>query len=76
MAREDDELGVTDLLAGDFIGAFGGFLSRDIRRNDYALGWTAAERWADEGGRGDIRVETRRAFAALDRTTSTRGIDS
>lgn len=40
-----DADGVTDLLAGDFIGAFGGFLSREVRRNDYALGWTATERW-------------------------------
>lgn len=44
----DDE-GVTDLLAGDFIGAFGGFLSREVRRNDFALGWASTERWADGG---------------------------
>lgn len=41
--------GATDLLAGDFIGAFGGFLSKDVRRNDYALGWASTERWADAG---------------------------
>lgn len=41
--------GVTDLLAGDFIGAFGGFLSRDLRRNDFALGWASTEAWARHG---------------------------
>lgn len=41
----DDERGVADLLAGDFIGAFGGFLSRRIRRSDYQLGWRAASQW-------------------------------
>jgi predicted acylesterase/phospholipase RssA len=41
--------GVTDLLAGDFIGAFGGFLSRDLRRNDFALGWASMEAWAAHG---------------------------
>jgi AcrR family transcriptional regulator len=32
-----------------------------------------AERWADEGGRGDIQADTRRALSTLDRTTTTRG---
>ena len=46
---EDGGDGVTDLLAGDFIGAFGGFLSRDLRRNDFALGWASTEAWAAKG---------------------------
>ena len=57
--------GVSDLLAGDFIGAFGGFLSQDIRRNDYALGWTATERWADRGLRDHgVDEPTAKAVAA------------
>ncbi|HSM65683.1 MAG TPA: hypothetical protein VK860_05215, partial [Ilumatobacteraceae bacterium] len=40
-----DDRGVADLLAGDFIGAFGGFLSRRVRRSDYQLGWRAASTW-------------------------------
>lgn len=43
LATEDH--GVADLLAGDFIGAFGGFLSRQIRRSDYQLGWRASAAW-------------------------------
>jgi AcrR family transcriptional regulator len=31
-----------------------------------------AERWADDGGRRDIRTDTRRAFAALESTRTTR----
>jgi len=49
MVDEDGAAGVTDLLAGDFIGAFGGFLSRDLRRNDFALGWASTEARAEQG---------------------------
>jgi predicted acylesterase/phospholipase RssA len=48
LLADDDEQGVTDLLAGDFIGAFGGFLDRRIRRNDFALGWACTTRWVGE----------------------------
>lgn len=41
--------GVTDVLAGDFIGAFGGFLDRRIRRSDFALGWKSTRAWVDAG---------------------------
>jgi predicted acylesterase/phospholipase RssA len=64
--------GVTDLLAGDFIGAFGGFLSRDLRRNDFALGWAATEGWAEQGlfDHGVGRDGTDRVMARLaDRRT-------
>lgn len=43
-ARESDD-GVSDLLAGDFIGAFGGFLDTGIRRNDFVLGWASTKGW-------------------------------
>ena len=42
--------GVNDLLAGDFAGAFGGFLSQRVRRSDYVLGWRTARRWIENGG--------------------------
>lgn len=48
LARDGDS-GVNDLLAGDFVGAFGGFLSRDLRRNDFALGWASTEAWVEHG---------------------------
>jgi len=43
-----EDAGVSDLLAGDFIGAFGGFLDRDIRRSDFALGWACTRSWVDD----------------------------
>ncbi len=48
LSRERDE-GVSDLLAGDFIGAFGGFLSEEIRRSDFALGWESTRAWIPGG---------------------------
>jgi predicted acylesterase/phospholipase RssA len=42
------ERGVNDLLAGDFIGAFGGFLDRSIRASDFALGWRSVATWAPD----------------------------
>ncbi|NNE96317.1 MAG: hypothetical protein HKN24_09845 [Acidimicrobiales bacterium] len=37
--------GVDELLTGDFVGAFGGFLKRSIRASDFALGWVSAAHW-------------------------------
>lgn len=67
LAQEEED-GVTDLLAGDFIGAFGGFLSRDLRRNDFALGWASTEAWATDGllEHGIDQDGTDRVMAALD----------
>jgi predicted acylesterase/phospholipase RssA len=42
------ERGVNDLLAGDFIGAFGGFVDRRIRASDFALGWRSVATWAPD----------------------------
>lgn len=63
----DDDRGVTDLLAGDFVGAFGGFLSRDLRRNDFALGWASTEQWAEHGllDHGLDRDDTEELMATL-----------
>lgn len=65
---EQRDPGVTDLLAGDFVGAFGGFLSRDLRRNDFALGWASTEEWAEHGllDHGVDRDGSDRIMAALD----------
>src|SRR6056297_2972856 len=50
LPQSDSTEGVTDLLAGDFIGAFGGFLEQSIRRSDYALGWSSTQTWIAQGG--------------------------
>ena len=47
-AREDVEH-VGDLLAGDILGDFGGFLQADLRRSDFALGYASVLAWAPEG---------------------------
>jgi hypothetical protein len=45
-----DEAGdVAGLLAGELIGDFGGFLSRDLRASDFGLGYESALAWARDG---------------------------
>jgi predicted acylesterase/phospholipase RssA len=43
----DDDVG--SLLAGEFMGDFGGFLSRELRASDFALGYQSTIAWLDEG---------------------------
>jgi hypothetical protein len=43
----DDDLG--SLLAGEFMGDFGGFVSRDLRASDFALGYQSALAWLETG---------------------------
>jgi hypothetical protein len=43
----DDEVG--SLLAGEFMGDFGGFVSHELRASDFALGYESAIAWLDEG---------------------------
>jgi predicted acylesterase/phospholipase RssA len=40
---------VTDLLAGELLGDFGGFLERDLRRSDFALGYETTLAWCSDG---------------------------
>lgn len=60
--RED---GVSDLLAGDFVGAFGGFLDRSLRASDFTLGWTSVRSWLPGGlGRHGVSDEMIEAIDA------------
>jgi len=43
----DDDVG--SLLAGEFIGDFGGFLSRELRASDFALGYQSTIAWLGPG---------------------------
>jgi hypothetical protein len=45
--RGDDDVG--SLLAGEFMGDFGGFLSRELRASDFALGYESSTVWLDQG---------------------------
>ena len=40
---------VTSLLAGELMGDFGGFLDRELRESDFALGYESTLCWAREG---------------------------
>jgi predicted acylesterase/phospholipase RssA len=46
---KDESQEVSDLLAGDFMGDFGGFLNRDIRESDFLLGYASTEAWLPDG---------------------------
>ena len=68
LARDLDA-DVPGLLAGDVVGAFGGFLSRRMRESDFALGWDSTLKWTEDGFNDlDIDGETadrvRRAVVA------------
>ena len=45
----EDEADVESLLAGEFMGDFGGFLSRELRESDFALGYESALVWLRRG---------------------------
>jgi predicted acylesterase/phospholipase RssA len=47
LADDDDEVG--SLLAGEFMGDFGGFLSRELRASDFALGYESSLVWLEQG---------------------------
>jgi predicted acylesterase/phospholipase RssA len=49
LADRDDVESVSDLLAGELIGDFGGFLQTDLRRSDFALGYESVLAWAPDG---------------------------
>ena len=42
LLADDDDDDVGSLLAGEFMGDFGGFLSRELRASDFALGYESA----------------------------------
>jgi predicted acylesterase/phospholipase RssA len=49
LADRDDVDSVGDLLAGEMMGDFGGFLQADLRRSDFALGYESVLAWAPDG---------------------------
>jgi predicted acylesterase/phospholipase RssA len=56
---------VADLLAGELLGDFGGFLDRDLRRSDFALGYETTLAWCSDGlGAFDLPDDVVQAAAA------------
>jgi predicted acylesterase/phospholipase RssA len=49
LADRDHVASVGDLLAGEMMGDFGGFLQADLRRSDFALGYESVLAWAPDG---------------------------
>ena len=64
--ESDDDAGT--MLAGEFMGDFGGFLSRALRESDFALGYESSLAWLRDGlpecGVADSAVERTVAFVA------------
>lgn len=68
IVAHDSPQDVPRLLAGEFLGTFGGFLSRDLRESDFALGWDSTGTWLADGlARADVpREAVADAAAAVD----------
>jgi predicted acylesterase/phospholipase RssA len=49
LLAEHSDSRVADLLAGELLGDFGGFLERDLRRSDFALGYETTLAWCADG---------------------------
>jgi predicted acylesterase/phospholipase RssA len=63
LARHEDGR-VAELLAGELLGDFGGFLDRDLRRSDFALGYESTLAWCADGlGACDVPDEAVQAAA-------------
>lgn len=64
---EGDGDDVPELLAGDFLGDFGGFLSRDLRHSDFVLGYASTIAWAEAArdSLGDDTADWDRVLAAV-----------
>jgi predicted acylesterase/phospholipase RssA len=49
LAGGDNAEEVPQLLAGDLLADFGGFLDRDVRESDFLLGYASAQEWLGDG---------------------------
>jgi hypothetical protein len=72
LAGGDDDPG--SLLAGDFMGDFGGFLSRELRASDFALGYESTIAWLDQGLRS-CGLDDRTVDATLEFVSERRRYD-
>ena len=68
----DDDVG--SLLAGEFMGDFGGFLDRDLRASDFALGYESAITWLRQS-LPECDVDSAKVEATLDFVESKRRYD-
>lgn len=58
---------IAHLLAGDFLGRFGGLATRDLRRSDFSLGWRSCRSWMADSLPRYVGSETAQAAVkALD----------
>jgi hypothetical protein len=58
---------VAQLLAGEFLFHFGGFLSRELRLSDFDLGYRSTLEWLRDGGLRENGLSTELEWEALDR---------
>jgi hypothetical protein len=73
LLADDEGEGVTDLLAGELIGDFGGFLDRELRESDFALGYESTLAWARRG-LGACGVPDEAAAGAVEAIDSSRPV--
>lgn len=79
LLAEERGRSVPGLLAGEFLGDFGGFLNEDLRRHDFALGFDTGSHWlerslgafelpdgADEAALERVRAERRSEWDRVD----------
>jgi predicted acylesterase/phospholipase RssA len=58
---------VAQLLAGEFLFHFGGFLSRELRLSDFDLGYRSTLEWLRDGGLRENGLSTELEWEALER---------
>jgi predicted acylesterase/phospholipase RssA len=73
LLTEDDDEGVTSLLAGELIGDFGGFLDRELRQSDFALGYESTLAWA-RGGLGECGIPDDAVSGAVEAIEASRPV--
>jgi hypothetical protein len=54
---KDEGVSVEELLAGEFLFHFGGFVDERLRQHDFAVGYESAVRWLQNGGLAGSELE-------------------
>ena len=74
LLMNETDRSVPGLLAGEFFGTFGGFLTEQMRESDYILGWASTRAWL-AGGLGRAGVDAPAVDHAASAVDSVRSSD-
>ena len=61
----DGRVSSEDVLAGDFLAHFGGFLAKELRENDFSVGYRSTVQWIENGGLTDNGLDAQLSAIAL-----------